>query len=101
LKKLSLPFPVCNSNNKILYYIQTFWGAYFGECSKLRVGLIKEVSHEQRKKQAKTECKEKTTAQFERKKTSKERKNLFGIFRIIKIDRVEQFRNIPMNCRAT
>jgi len=36
--------------------------AYSGEYSKMRVSLIKEVSHEQRKKQAKTECKEKTTA---------------------------------------
>jgi len=68
--------------------------AYFGECSKMRVSLIKEVSHEQRKKQAKTKCEEKTTAQSERKKTSKERKKLF---RIIQIDRAERFRNISMN----
>jgi hypothetical protein len=35
---------------------------YSGEYSKMKVSLIKEVSHEQRKKQAKTKCKEKTTA---------------------------------------
>ena len=50
----------------------------------MKVSLLKEVSHEQRKKQAESECEEKTTTQSEGKKTSKERKRLF---RIIKIDR--------------
>jgi hypothetical protein len=45
----------------------------------MRASLIKEVSHEQRKNQAKTKCEEKTTAQSERKETSKERKRLFRI----------------------
>jgi len=45
----------------------------------MKVSLIKEVSYEQRKKQAKTKCKEKTTAYPERKKASKERKKLFRI----------------------
>ena len=40
----------------------------------MRVNLIKEASHEQRKKQAKTKFKEKSTAHSERKKTGKERK---------------------------
>jgi hypothetical protein len=43
------------------------------------VTLIKEAFNEQRKKQTKTKCKEKTTAYPERKKTSKERKKLVRI----------------------
>jgi len=42
--------------------IKVIFLAYSGEYSKMKVSLIKEVSHEQRKKQAKTKCKEKTTA---------------------------------------
>jgi hypothetical protein len=65
----------------------------------MKVSLIKEVSHEQRKKQAKTKYEEKTTTQSERKKTSKERKRLFRI--INKIDRAKRFRNTPVNQGAT
>jgi len=42
--------------------IKGIFVAYSGKYSKMKVSLIKEVSHEQRKKQAKTKCKEKTTA---------------------------------------
>jgi hypothetical protein len=42
--------------------IRVIFVAYSGKYSKMKVSLIKEVSHEQRKKQAKTKCKEKTTA---------------------------------------
>jgi hypothetical protein len=48
---------------------------YSGGCSRMRVNLIKEASsHEQRKGQAKSKFKEKTTAHPERKKTGKESK---------------------------
>jgi hypothetical protein len=49
-------------------------GAHSEKCRRMKRNLIKEVSREQGKRQAKSKCKEKTTAHPERKKTSKERK---------------------------
>jgi hypothetical protein len=40
----------------------------------IKLELIREASHEQRKRQAKSKCKEETAAHTERKKIGKERK---------------------------